>query len=48
MAVDGVPLCVYLDLPGCAPAGKKERYSGTEHGSDTLVDKARIDIVVFR
>ena len=29
-------------------AGKKERYSGTEHGSDKLVDKARLDIVVFR
>ncbi|KAK9842073.1 hypothetical protein WJX81_007222 [Elliptochloris bilobata] len=28
--------------------GKKERYSGTEHGSDNLVEKARLDIVVFR
>ena len=38
--------CCGLGLP--ADTGKKERYSGTEHGSENLVEKARLDIVVFR
>ena len=28
--------------------GKKERYSGVEHGIEDLVDKSKIDIVVQR
>ena len=40
------PLCCDRVLP--IGTGKKERYSGTEHGSENLVEKARLDIVVFR
>ena len=41
--------CVAVRSPSLAPwAGKKERYSGTEHGTESLVDKARLDIVVDR
>lgn len=29
-------------------AGKKERYSGTEHGTSQLVEKAKLDVVVFK
>ena len=29
-------------------AGRKERYSGTEHGIDNLVDKECLEIVVLR
>lgn len=28
--------------------GKKERYSGVEHGVEDLVDKSKVDIVVQR
>lgn len=29
-------------------AGKKERYSGVEHGVEDLVEKSKVDIVVRR
>lgn len=29
-------------------AGKKERYSGVEHGIEDLVDKSKVEIVVQR
>ena len=28
--------------------GKKERYSGVEHGVEDLVDKSKVDVVVQR
>lgn len=28
--------------------GKRERYGGTEYGEADLVDKSKLDIVVFR
>lgn len=33
---------------GLHQAGKKERYSGVEHGVEDLVDKSKVDIVVQR
>ena len=32
----------------CAWAGTKERYSGTEHGTDSLIEKSRLEIVTRR
>lgn len=29
-------------------AGTRERYKGTEHGLDNLVEKAKLDVVCFR
>ena len=37
-----------MRLYGLRCAGKKERYSGTEHSVRELVDKAKLDVVVFR
>ena len=31
-----------------ACSGKRERYGGTEYGEADLIDKSKLDIVVFR
>ena len=41
-------MCVGTVKGAGVQGGVKERYSGTEYGTEDLVDKAKLDIVVFR
>ena len=36
----------FLSCMACS--GKRERYGGTEYGEADLIDKSKLDIVVFR